>query len=755
MTPPSGPVVRSIVIEYVGPETISRERVLANLKTKVGDAYSERAAEDDVRTLFATGDVSNVRVFAAPEGDGVMVTVLLQGSAVVTEILIEGATSVTPQRLQRDLTFKVGDRLSEEQVERSRQAMIDLFQDRNFGGVEITYRIETDDRTGDSRVIYLVNEGDKQVVKRIDFVGNDSVLAKDLRKAMKTKTLNLLSVFNKSGQLVPSQLEEDRQAIRGVYQNQGFADVQVTDIEVVPTSGNNVELIFTLKEGVQYSINRLELDGVYVIAPEDLKARLTMVDGSLYTPQGLTADLNAIRQFYGTEGYIDAAIVPEISPVSTGLVNVTYRIDEGAQSYINLVNVQGNTRTKDHVIRRELALLPGDVYDTVLVDASRQRLENLNYFSQVQAVPTDTMIPGRKDLNVIVEEKPTGSFNFGAGFSTIDSLVAFAEIQQTNFDLFGWPDFLGGGQRLRIRGQVGIERTDAVISFTEPWLLGYQLSFGSELYYREASFLSPLYKQSNYGGAIQLRKPLFEYVAANLEYRLEGIDIYDINNNTEGSYLEDNRGNNAPPQITSQEGLYTRSAFSGGLTFDSRDNLFLTRRGTFVNLTGFVAGGGLGGDVQDFGLSLEASQHVLLPWDVIFLARGQLSAVDSWGEGDEVPIFDRLFLGGANNLRGFNFREVGPNVEGDYYGGNSLAYATIELTVPIIPRVRGAVFADAGVVNETSWNFDTGSYNADIGIGVRLDLPIGPIRIDYGIPVVYDEYNGPPGKIQFNIGYQF
>ena len=739
---PAGPIVRIISVEYVGPETVSRERVLANLKTKVGDPYSERLAEDDVRALFATGDVANVRIFAQPEADGVKVTVLLQGRAVVSEVLIEGATSVSPQRLRKDLTFKVGDRLNEEQVERSRQKMLEVYQDRNFGGVDITYKIGTNERTGDSRVVYTVNEGAKQVVKRIDFVGNDSVLAKDLRKAMKTKVKNMLSIFNKSGRLVPSQLQEDREAIRGVYQNRGFADVAIKDVQLVPISGDAVELIFTISEGPQYSVNRLDLSGVNVVAPDELKAMMVMTDGSLYTPDGMAKDLKTIRDFYGTKGFIEANIVPEITPVGASQVNVTYRVDEGTQSFINLVNIQGNTRTKDQVIRRELAVTPGDVYDTVLVDASKQRLENLNYFSKVETVPTDTMIPGRKDLNVIVEEKRTGSFNFGAGFSTIDSLVGFAELQQTNFDLFGWPNFVGGGQRLRIRGQYGIQRADAVLSFTEPWFLGQQLSLGTEFFYRQASFLSTLYNQSNYGGAIQLRKPFGQFVAANLEYKLEGIDIYDVDYNS-------------PPQIWTQAGVYTRSAVTAGLTFDSRDNLFLTRRGTYVNFTSFVAGGGLGGDVQDYGVSLEGSQNVLLPWDVIFLFRGQLATVDTWGGAEDVPIFDRLWLGGANNLRGFQFRNVGPNVDGDYYGGNSLGYMTLELTVPVISRVRFAVFTDWGYVNSDAWDFNGASYNADYGFGVRLDLPIGPIRIDYGIPFVTDGNNGSSGQIQFNIGYQF
>ena len=749
--PPAGPIVRSVVVQYVGPETISRQRVMANLRTKVGDPYSERAAEDDVKSLFATGDVNNVRIFAEPQGDGVKVIILVQGRAVVSEILIEGPVEVSPNRLRKEVTFKVGDRLSEEQVEKSRQAMVALYQDRNFSGVNITTRVDTNDRTGDSRVIFQIDEGFKQVVQRIDFVGNDSMLAKDLRKAMKTKTKNLLSFLNKSGRLVPSQLQEDKDALRLAYQNEGFADAQVTNVEVVPLSGNNVELIFTIREGIQYSVNRLRLDGVNVTSADELMGRLKMVDGSLYTPDGLSADLKALQEFYGSQGYIDSLIVPEISPAGRGMVNVTYRIDEGAQSYLNLVNIQGNTRTKDKVIRRELAVLPGDVYDTTLVDASRQRLENLNYFSQVQTVPTDTMIPGRKDLNVIVEEKRTGSFNFGAGFSTIDSLVGFAELQQTNFDLFGWPNFVGGGQRLRIRGQYGIERADAEISFTEPYFLGYRLSFGAEAFYRNATFLSPYYDQSNYGAAIQLRYPVNDFIAVNAEFKTEGISIYDVTTSIPQIAGGVVNGVNLP----NQQGNYFRNALSGGINFDNRDNLFLTRKGTFVGLNLFLASITGQQDEDTYGVSLEGSQHFSLPWDLIFLAKGQLATVDTVDGSGQVPIFDRLFLGGANNLRGFQFREVGPNNGGVYYGGNSLVYGTLEMTFPIITRVRGAFFVDAGYVNQNSWDFNGTDYNADYGFGVRLDLPIGPIRIDYGIPFVSDQYNGGPGQIQFNIGYQF
>jgi len=634
--------------------------------------------------------------------------------------------------------------LSEEKLEADRQKILKIYEDRFYSDVQVQYRVQEIANSNRVRVIFQITEGPRLVVRRINFIGNDSVLPRDLLKVMKTKTWNILSFFNKSGRLLPAQMEEDKVAIRTLYQNRGFADVQVQDFQTVPLESDGVELNITVVEGIQYRVNNLKLEGVNIVPTEDLKARLSMQNGSLFTPKGMGDDLKLLRDFYGARGYVDMVAMPEVLPAGPGAVDVTYRIDEQFQSYVNLVNIQGNTRTKDRVIRREMAVKPGDVFDTTLVDVSRKRLENLNYFEKVETVPTETIVPGRKDLNVIVQEKRTGSFNFGVGFSTTDSLVGFAELQQSNFDLFNWPTFVGGGQRFRIRAQYGLQRKDFVVSLTEPWFMGYKLSVGGEAYYREANFLSSVYNQSNYGFAIQARKQLWRALAGRLEYRLEGIDIFDVDTDNVGQFIQDSAG------------LYTRSAFTGGLTWDTRDSLFLTRRGELVEFTTFIAGGGLGGDVQDYGVSIEASKYFLLPWDIIFTVKGELAVVDAWGGSSEVPIFDRLYLGGANNLRGFNYREVGPVDQYDNpIGGQSLGYMTLEMTFPIMSRVRGAVFTDAGFVNADAYDFSSSNVNADIGIGLRLDLPIGPIRVDYGYPVIHDGWNGPPGKFNFNIGYQF
>ncbi|MEI6376844.1 MAG: outer membrane protein assembly factor BamA [bacterium] len=754
--PAQVPIIKEINVQFVGPTTLSKERVLDNLATKPGAPFNERLVEEDIKSLYATGSVSNARIFAEPITGGLKVTVLLQGRATIGEVLIEGEEVVTSAKIRKEISTKPGDPLSDERLNDDRQKILKLYEDKNYTDVKVdTKTSELPDKR--IRVVFAINEGPKLIINKITFTGNDSILPKDLTKVMKTKPANLLSFLTKAGRLTPSAMDEDKDAIRTLYQNRGFADMRVTDVQTQPLpNGKGTDLVISISEGPQYRVNKLSLEGASIVAPDELARYLKMKTGSLYTPEGMGADLKKLRDFYGSRGYVDMVAQPQITPAGEGGVDLAYRIDEGVQSYVNLINVQGNTKTKDKVIRRELAVQPGGVFDTTLVDVSKTRLMNLNYFSKVDMAPQDTLVPGRKDLDVIVEEKKTGSFNFGAGFSSIDSLVGFAELQQSNFDLFNWPNMTGAGQRFRIRAQYGLQRQDFTMSLTEPWFMGYKVSVGGEFYYHAATFLSSVYSQSNLGGAIQSRKAINPFTALRGEYRLENINIYNLTGNY-GSAIQ-NASNSSP---------YTKSCLLGGIDFDNRDSLFLTHKGQSVNLTGFVAGGGLGGTVQDYGISLDAKKYFPLPWDMILLTKGSVGMVNAWGGGSTPPpIFDELYLGGANDMRGFAFREVGPKDQyGNPVGGSTSVYGTAELTFPIIPRLRGAIFTDWGFVNAESWSVSpaqttidgqtSGGLNGDVGIGARIELPIGPIRVDWGYPIMTDQWNQSSGQFNFNVGYTF
>jgi outer membrane protein insertion porin family len=739
---PGPPMIRSMDVQYTGPATISRERILAQMRTKVGQVYSNEVVQEDIKALYKTGYVRNVRIFAQPEGDGVKVIVAVQTRAIVREIEITGAERVKPTRLRKEIKVKLNQAVDEQQLEEARQKIIEVYQSRGFTDVSVEFRLDPiDEKRGTERVVFTVKEGAKGAVSQIRFEGNAHVSQKVLRKQMKTRGQTLLHIVDKSGRLDEVQLEQDLDKIREYYQDHGFIDVDIKDVRKERTGKGPMIITIVILEGPQYHVRKLTITGYQNTTEAKIRNLLKMKEGSVYSPKQLRDDAKALADAYGSGGYVDLVVTPEGTPAGTGLIDVHYNIEEGARSFVNRINIEGNTRTKDKVIRREVLVAPGDVFNTVRVDTTKKRLENLGYFAKVETYPEDTDIPGRKDLTVLVQEKRTGSLSFGGGFSTVDKLVGFAELTQGNFDLLNWPSFTGGGQKFRLRLQYGTERKDFMLTITEPYFLDRRLALTGQAFYTEANYLSADYDQRNYGFMFELRKPINAYMYGTLGYTLQDVDIFNV-------------ASSSPDFILSQSGTFTESKVFSSVVFDSRDNPLLSRRGQRITFSPFIAGGPLGGDTQIYALDLEGSQYFHLPKDTILLLNGEIATVSQWGSGSEVPIFERLFLGGSNNLRGFPFREVGPQENGEPVGGQSMARATLEWTFPIIEKARGALFYDTGFVNTSAWSFGFNHIASDVGIGLRLDLPIGPLRLDYGYPVMRDGYNGG-GHFNFNVGYQF
>jgi outer membrane protein insertion porin family len=748
----SAPIVRSIDVQYAGTSTVSKEKILANMRTRVGRPYSEQVVEEDIRNLYATGNVSNVRIFGEPVTDGVKVIVVLQSKAQVTEVRLQGVTQVKESRIRKEISAKPGDSLNEAAVQQDKLKIVKYYADKGFSEVDVQSKVEVNEKLGTAHVTFIVNEGGKTIIRSVRYEGNSAITEKDLNKVVKTKPKSLLNVFTSgAGRLNPELLEADVAAIRDLYQSRGYVDATVSRPRIDRDDGK-VDVVFIINEGAQYHVGKVTYSGAKVFTADEITRNAKVKTGEIFSPQSVRADVKSMQDLYGSRGYIDFQAGANTTPAAGKAMDVTFTIEEGVQSYLEHINISGNTRTKDKVIRREVALAPGDLFNTVRVDASKARLENLNYFyterdpgpnrHPLRLYPSDTLVPGRKDLNIEVEEKRTGSFNFGAGFSSIDNLLGFAEITQGNFDITRWPYFTGGGQKFRLRVQYGTQRKDFILSLTEPYFMDREISVGGEVFYREASFVSSIYDERRYGFDLTARKRLGEFLTGRIGYTLQDIGIFKV-------------AADASQTIKDEEGSRVESKVSGGLTYDTRDSIFLTRRGERVDLSAYVAGGFLGGKTDIYGFDLEGSKYVLLPYDTIFTINGEIAGVNTWAGGDRVPIFDRLFLGGSNNLRGFKFRDVGPKDEnGEPIGGKSLWRVTAEFTAPVVDKVRAAVFYDIGSVGSGAYDF-SGSVNSDVGVGVRLDLPIGPVRIDYGIPLQKDQFTSGSGRFNFNIGYQF
>jgi outer membrane protein insertion porin family len=740
--PVSAPIVRAVEIQFAGASTVSKEKVLANMRTRVGKPYSEQVVEEDIRNLYATGNVLNVRIFGEPVTDGVKVIVVVQGKAQITEVQLQGVEQLKQNRIRKEIRAKPGDTLNEAELQADKEKIIKYYVDKGFTEVEVSYKVDLNEKQGTAHVTFTVAEGGKTKINSVTFIGNNAIKTGDIKKVVRTQPKGILNIFTSgAGRLNSEQLDADVAGIRDLYQSRGYMDVKVSPPQINRT-GEKVDVVFNISEGEQYHVGKVTYVGLKVYTRDEVEQYAKIKTGAIYSPQSVRADVKSLQDLYGTRGYIDFQATANTTPGPNRTIDVTFTIEEGVQSYLEHINISGNTRTKDKVIRRELPIAPGELFSTTRIDAGKQRLMNLNYFSKVEAYPADTLNPGRKDLNVLVEEKRTGSFNFGVGFSSIDNLLGFAEITQGNFDITRWPYFTGGGQKFRLRLQYGTQRKDFVLSLTEPYFLDREIAVGGEIFYREASFVSSVYDERRYGFDVTARKRLAEFLTGRFSYTLQNIDIFDV-------------ADDASDAIQQEKGSRVESAIAGGLTHDTRDSLLLTRRGHRVDFSAFLAGGFLGGSTDDYGFALEGSQYFLLPFDTILSFVGQIGFVDTWADGNEVPIYNRLYLGGANNLRGFKFRDVGPKDEnGDPIGGRSLWRTSVEVTVPVVDRIRAAVFFDIGSVDSAAYNL-AGPVNSDVGVGVRLDLPIGPVRIDYGIPIQKDQFTSSSGRFNFNIGYSF
>ena len=809
------PIIRSIDVQYSGPATVSKDVILAQIRTAVGQPYSDSTVEDDIRSLYKTGTIQNVRIFAQPEEDGVKVIVAVQTRQVLRELVIDGAQRVSAKKLRKEIGVKLNSPVNEDDLQKARQKIIDRYQSKGFTDITVDFRVEPiDESRGTARVIYTVNEGVRGAVKRIRFEGNEHFSEKILRKQMKTRGKTMVAFIDKSGRLDEVQLQQDLDAIKEYYQNHGYIDAEVQE---TGRERKNGPLLITIgiKEGTLYHVNKLSFTGYKETTEEKIRKVTKMKEGSVYSPKALHDDAKAIADNYGRGGYVDLIILPQGTPAGAGLIDVHYKIEEGNRSFVERINIIGNTRTKDKVIRREILVRPGDVFDTVRMDTTKKRLENLGYFTKVEAYPEETGVEGRKDLVIQVEEKRTGSLNFGAGYSTVDKLIGFVELTQGNFDITNWPGLTGAGQKFRAKAQIGSERKDFVVALTEPYFLDQRLSLGGQLFYSEANYLSSAYDQRNYGFSLEARKPLFSWVYAVLGYSIQNYEIFNV-------------ANGVSPALLAEEGTTTKSSVTTSLVWDRRDNPFLTRKGERISITSYVAGGPLGGDEQIYGFDVEATKYIRFPGDLILLFDVEAATVDVWNKPEKtnipgffgevfdingkpvhddpmnplkqatfpvpvsvptVPIFDRLYLGGSNNLRGFRFRDISPkDFHGQPLGGQSMARGTVELTFPIIEKARGALFYDAGLVNPDAWDFGDqtlivprglnaqasvayakfhslpfnpltpkktfDSFGSDFGVGLRLDLPIGPLRLDYGYPIDRAGNTGH-GHLNFSVGYQF
>ena len=458
-----GKNISAVDIRYRGPKTVNEDALRNQMTSKAGGTYRAENLDRDIAALYESGLVDDVRFLAEPVGDGVRLIAEVTTRPMRGGVGFMGNTVFSDQKLARESKLKPRGVMSDAEILEARRNIEDYYRGYGYPDVTVSHRIQPTGNEGVADLIFVIDEGQKNEIRKIRFEGNTVFTANELRKEMKTKPKGWFSWLTKSGRIETDQLDEDLNAVLDFYRSRGYLRVSSPGIRREPVKDGRVDIVIPIEEGDKYTVAGVGFGKMTVFKPEELYPALTLNGNDPYNSKKMRADITMIRSYYGSRGYADATVTPDIRDAGPNRVTIIYRITEGSRYRVGKVNIAGNTKTKDKVIRREIPLQPGDWFNSVELETTKARLENLQYFSDVQV----TGVPaggGYRDLDVLVEERATGSVGVGIGFSSIDSVVGFLTLEQANFDLFNPWNFTGGGQRFAMNLRLGTERSEASVS---------------------------------------------------------------------------------------------------------------------------------------------------------------------------------------------------------------------------------------------------------------------------------------------------
>lgn len=721
--------------------------VQAVVETRAGQSFDANRTSRDVRALERTGRFSEVAVRAVPLADGTVDVVFSVAARPTVERLeITGADEVGNRKVREWLGIGVGDLADDALMAAAARRIQDEYDKKFYPEARLTWSLAPGSAPGTVRVTVTVKEGLRSRVSVIRFRGNAAVEDGELVEAMKQRRFvwyNPVHWFSGAGRLSEDDIRGDVFGLRSLYARRGYLDARVDEPEVIRIGPNRVELRIQITEGVVYRLGAVAIEGVTLFPSNDIARVARLAPGGLASMATVEKAREAILDYYGNRGYILTQVQPAIDTAAEkGTADLKLQVKEGKQSKIREIKIRGNVVTKEEVIRRELVVAPGEPFNRSRVRTSENRVRNLGYFSYVAATPEPAEEEGWHDLVLEVEEDRMGTAEAGIAYSSVDEIVGRVEVGHGNVDLASWPPF-GGGQKVRVGAQVGTTLEDYYINFIEPYFLDRRLRLGVDLYSRESSSYSSEYDVGRLGGQVSLEKPIARFYSVGLTYGLEEIEISDVDDD-------------ASQSIRDEEGDRLKSWLELALVLDTRDRTRLTTRGNYTRLSSTLAGGPLGADTDWYKLELRSSQYVPLWFGHVFLLRGHVGFMEEYGDATSVPLFDRFFLGGLYTVRAFRYRHIGPaDEDGEPLGGRSMAFASAEYTVPVYKMVRLAAFVDGGMVWEDPFELDL-HWNSGYGVGIRLDIPMMPLRIDYAWQIDADDYNEDDnGRFNIMFGYPF
>ncbi|HZY30479.1 MAG TPA: outer membrane protein assembly factor BamA, partial [Candidatus Methylomirabilis sp.] len=566
---------------------------------------------------------------------------------------------------------------------------------------------------GDISVVFQIDEGGKFEISTVRILGTKGLSERDIKDHLATKELFLFYFY---GTLKREELQRDLDRIKAFYLDNGYLDVKVDEPEIrVVEARRKLEISIRVEEGPQYRVGEVRITGNTVFATDEVLKPLQIAKRGVFSREVLQRDILTLTDRYSERGYLFADVAPIINTDRINhIVDLGMEISEGKQVFVERIEISGNTKTRDKVIRRDIALIEGDLYNSRLLARSRQNLNNLGYFEDVKIDTRRGTAEDRVDIEVAVKEKPTGSFAIGAGFSSIDGVLGAGSISQNNF--------LGLGTRMSFSGQLGSSANRFVLRYQDPHILDTETSLDVSLFNQRLLFQSFTgFDQDAKGGSLTLGRRLYKELFGSLSYKYEQVRIFNL-------------VANAPTLIREQEGTNITASIGFTLSMDLRDNRRDPTRG-FVGTGSYqLAATFLGGENEFNRFSLDLGYYHPIFWKFVGHIRGNLIVVEPFGDRP-LPAQERVFLGGTNTVRGFKTFTLSPvdPITGERIGGNKAIYFNNELLFPIYEPLgaKGLLFIDAGNVFAENESFSL-SLRPTAGVGLRVATPFGLVRVEWG-----------------------
>jgi len=757
-----GEKITAVVIK--GNRKIESAAILNAVKLKVGDSLDIERVDSDIRAIFRLGYFQDVKARTEASEKGIILTYEVTERPIVREVRIEGNKEISIEKIRGAFEVKPGAIFSAKDMTKGVKKVKKLYADDGYYLAEVNATTEMRSGT-ELRVLLKITEGEKVLIKTIRFEGNRAFSSKKLKGVMETGEEWFLSWITSAGTYKEEVLKNDVALIADLYYNNGYVNVKVGEpkVELLPDKSGLLVTI-GITEGDQFRTGAVDFKGDLLVPKEELAKKVKLKTGEVFSRGVLRGDIFTLTDLYSDMGYAFANVTPlsQADPEKK-TIGITFDFEKGEKVYIDRIAISGNTKTRDKVVRRELKLAEGDLYGTTPLKKSKQNLMNTGFFEEANISTTKGSAPDKLNVNVEVKEKPTGTFSIGAGYSSLDGIIGQGSVQQANF--------MGLGLKANLAASLGGKSQTYNMGLTDPYFLDSKWTLGGDIYRTQRDFID--FTRRVTGGDIKGGYPLSDILNTFWIYRFESKEIFN-----ESQPLKDSIASGA---VIAPETSSTTSSITGSLTRNTTDYRLDPSTGMVNNLS--VEFAGIGGTNRFLRSVVNTQVFFPFKWGTVFSIRGEFGYID--GLGKDVPIDERFYLGGISTMRGYSGRTVSPyrtstitgqvpnpglpnvpitwppgtalSLNRAFIGGDTETILNNEWTFPLLKEagLKGVLFFDIGNAYDgisTTFSRLQSSY----GFGFRWASPMGPLRLEYGIPVNPREgIDSKSGKLEFSIGSFF